>query len=45
MLTGFQLLNSAQGLLERAKNRITPVSLVEFGDGAAFERSRMRVAH
>lgn len=39
MLTGFQLLNSAQCLLERAKNRVTPVSLVEFGDGAAWEEA------
>lgn len=45
MLTGFQLLNSAECLLERAKNRIAPVSLVQFRDGAAFERSIMWVPH
>ena len=29
MLTGFQLLNSAQHSAEKAKNTITPVSLAE----------------
>lgn len=45
MLTGFQLLNSAQSSVEKAKDRITPVSLAEFGNGNAFERNSMWVAH
>ena len=35
MLTGFQLLNSAQRSVEKAKNTITPVSLAELGNGTA----------
>ena len=45
MLTGFQLLNSAQHSAEKAKNTITPVSLAELGNGNAFERNSKWVAH